>query len=241
MINDDPSRLPTSVAGLFDAAFTLYARRFRLYLALALIAIAVQFLLGVLLPHTDGLVAGLEIIVDAFLLAAVSIGVAVDLKHAEADWSTILLAASERWGAVAIVAFALFIVEVSLGRSVFGSLEETGYLLFVLPIVTFWGAVALGQVVAAVEPSKNSLLLPLVALGKGMAIGFRSVNLGRLVLLSIVLVLPNVLDNILYDQLTRHGWHDVLFWANVPVDALSAGPLQALSTVFYVDFLRRAR
>jgi hypothetical protein len=35
--------------------------------------------------------------------------------------------------------------------------------------------------------------------------------------------------------------HDALFWANVPLDAIALGPLQALSTVFYLDFLRRTQ
>ncbi len=240
MISDD-NRLPKSVAGLFGMAGTLYARRMPLYLALAAIALAVQYVVGVLLPHTDGLVTGLGIIVDAFFVAAVSIGVAFDVAGKDADWSTVLLAANERWGVVSIVCLAYWLVFVLLAPNVFGQPDDTGYGFLILPIVVFWGAISLGQVVAAIEPVKTQLSLPFLAIGKGMAVAFRWANVGRLVLLSLIIVLPTVACGVLAEVLVAHQVHDAAFWANVPLDALTVGPIQALSTVFYIDFLRRAR
>ncbi len=240
MIRDE-SRLPKSLIGLFGVAGGLYARRAPLYLALAAIALAVQYVVDVLLPHTDGLVIGLAIIVDAYFVAAVSIGVAFDLAEKEADWSTVLLAANERWGVVSVVGLVYQFVFFYLEPNVFGTPDDTGYGLLMLPIIVFWGAISLGQVVAAIEPVKTQLSLPFVALGKGMAVGLRRANLLRLVLLSLIIVLPTVAEGALGQLFALHHVRDASFWSGIPLDALVLGPIQALSTVFYVDFLRKAR
>lgn len=240
MISDDKG-LPTSILGLFNVAANLYGRRIALYGILALLAIGVQYVVGVLLPHTDGLVAGLQIVVDAFLLAAVSIGVAFDLAGKPVDWSTVLAHASERWGVVAVVGFVYFLAVLSLGSAFYDSAEDTFYYLLLIPIIVLWGALALAQVVAAIEPAKSRLTLPLHALGKGMTVGFRAANIGRLVLLSAILAIPMLISNALYAELLQRHVHDPIFWADIPFDALVTGPLQALTTVFYIDFLRRAK
>lgn len=241
MINGDPKPLPATIPGLFESAFNLYIRRFGLYAVLALIALVVQFAVGVVLPHTEGLVTGLGIIVDAFLVAAVTIGVAFDVAHKPADWHAVLEAASLRWGVVTVVGFAYFLLVYSLAPNVAGNPSDTGYGFFILPIITLWGAVSLSQVVASIEPAKSRLILPFIALGRALSVSLSAPNIGRLVVLSAILVLPYLLANVLYDQFRRHGFHDAMFYANVPLDALVTGPLQALSTVFYVDFLRRAK
>jgi len=41
--------------------------------------------------------------------------------------------------------------------------------------------------------------------------------------------------------LQAHAVPNAWFWASVPLDMLTLGPLQALATVFYIDFLRRAK
>jgi hypothetical protein len=240
VISDD-SRLPKTVTGIFVMAGALYARRFALYLSLAAVVLLVQYVVGVLLPHSDGLVVGLSIVVDAFLFAAVSIGVAFDLAEKEVDWSTILLAANERWGVVSIVYLAYWVVFELLAPSVFGPPDDVASLFLILPIVVFWGAIQLGQVVASIEPVKTQLSLPFLAIGKGLAVSLRWINVGRLVLLSLIIVLPTVGIDLLATVLTEHHVHDAAFWGNVPLDALTVGPVAALSTVFYVDFLRRAR
>ena len=240
MISED-NRLPKTVAGLLGMAGSLYARRIRLYIALAVIALAVQYIAGVLLPHSDGIVTALGIIVDAFFAAAVSIGVAFDLAGKDVDWSTVLLAASERWGVVSVVTLTYWLVFLFLAPNVFGQPADTGYGFLILPIVVFWGAISLGQVVASIEPVKTQVSLPFLAIGKGMSVAFRRVNVGRLVLLSLVVILPTFATGVLASVLLQHHVHDAAFWGNVPLDALTVGPIQALSTVFYIDFLRRAR
>jgi hypothetical protein len=206
---------------------------------LAATAIAVQFAAATWLPHTVGSAQALAIVVDAFLIAAVSIGVARDVAGGDDRSRAILTAASERWGAVAIVGLVYFLVVYVLFRGVYGSLDETGYGFFIPPIIAFWGAVSLAQVVAAIEPVKSRLLLPLIALGKALSVALRVANLGRLLFLSALLTLPVILQSGLYGALTARHVRDALFWADVPLDALLTGPLQAISTLFYLDFARR--
>jgi hypothetical protein len=237
----DETRLPKSLLGLFGTAGSLYIRRVPLYLSLAAIAVVVQYLVGVVGPHTPGLITGLGIVVDAFIYAAVSIGIAFDLAEKPADWSTVLLAASERWGVVSVASCLYFLVFWALAPNVFGQPEDTGYGLLVLPIVIFWGALSLAQVVAAIEPVKTQLTLPFLALGKALAVSFRWPNISRLTLLSFVVIVPTVADAALTTVLAAHHIVQAEFWGNVPLDALTVGPVQALSTIFYIDFLRRAR
>ncbi len=240
MIGDD-NGLPASVAGLFGTAFALYARRIALYALLAACAFVAQYAVDVVLFPDAGLIVGLDIIVASFIAAAVSIGVAFDLARKPADWSTIVMAASLRWGVVAVVGavgyvvFLLFVPFMTLPP------EQTGYGLLLLPFIVLWGAVWIAQVVAAIEPTKSRLTLPLRALGKGLAVSGRFGNLGRLLMLSVVLILPVFVEEVLLAQLQARGVADPWFWASIPIDVLTIGPLQALATVFYIDFLRRAK
>ena len=41
--------------------------------------------------------------------------------------------------------------------------------------------------------------------------------------------------------LQPHNVANLDFWSGIPLDMLTLGPLQAIATVFYVDFLRRAK
>jgi hypothetical protein len=237
----DENGLPATIAGLFGTAFVLYVRRFALYAALALIALIVQYVVDVVLLQDPGLVVGLDIVVGAFLAATVSIGVAFDLARKDADWSTIVMAASLRWGVVAIIGLIGYLLLCLFGPFLSLPPEQTGYGLLLLPFIVLWGAVWVAQVAAAIEPVKSRLMLPLRALGKGLAVSARFVNLGRLLVLSIALILPLLAETVLLAQLQARGVPDGWFWASIPIDAITLGPLQALATVFYIDFLRRAK
>jgi hypothetical protein len=235
---EEPERLPASIGGLFGTALGLYARRIGLYSILTVAAFALQFV-AILIPHTNGTGQALAVIVDAFLIAAVTIGTAGDLAGTAGGWPAIVSAASERWGVVAIAGFIYFLVVYALVRGVYGSLEETGYGLFIPPIITLWGAVSLAQVVAAIEPAASRLMLPLTALGKALSVSLRAANLGRLILLSVTLTVPALVQSTLFGILSDRHVREASFWAYVPLDALFTGPLQAISTIFYLDFLRR--
>lgn len=221
-------------------ALALYARRLPLYALLAAAAFVIQLIAGTVLPHTTGTGQALELVVDAFLIGVVSIGIARDAAGTETSTSALLGGASERWGAVAIASLLYALVVFALVRNVFGSLEDTGYGIFVVPIIAIWGAVSLSQVVAAIEPVKSRLMLPVISIGKALSVAFRFVNLGRLLFLSALLTLPLILQGLLGSALTARHLGNAEFWADVPIDALLVGPLQAIATLFYLDFVRRA-
>jgi hypothetical protein len=240
VIGDDKG-LPASIAGLFGAAFGLYARRFPFYVTLTLLAIGVQYVVDAQVMLDTGLLIGLDVVVGSFLAATVSIGVAFDVAGKEADWSRIMTAASLRWGVVTLMALLAFFVEELFAPYLFLPAANTGYGLLLLPFIVLWGAVWLATVVAAIEPTKSRLRLPIVALGKALSVSAQFVNLGRLLVLSVLLSLPLFAETLLGAFLKSHGVGDLEFWSNVPIDMLTLGPLQAIATLFYIDFLRRAK
>jgi hypothetical protein len=241
VIRPDKEGLPASIAGLFGMALALYARRFALYGSLALIALCVQFIVDTqITPDDFGMLIGLDIVVGSFLAAAVSIGVAYDLAAKEADWSRIVTAASLRWGVVGLIGLVSFFVSQLFVPYMVLPPGQTAYGLLLVPFVIVWGAVWISTVPAAIDPVSSRLLLPLLALGKGMAVSTRIMNLGRLMLFSMLLTLPIVGEIVLGTSLRLHNVPLVGFWADIPIDMITLGPLQAIATVFYVDFLRRA-
>jgi hypothetical protein len=124
---------------------------------------------------------------------------------------------------------------------VFLPASDTGYGILLLPFIVLWGAVSLGTVVAAIEPTKSRLRLPLIALGKALSVSAQFVNLGRLMVLSVLLSLPLFAEILLGAYLKSRNIGDLDFWSGVPIDMLTLGPLQAIATLFYIDFLRRAK
>ena len=240
-MTEDDKGLPASIAGLFGTAIGLYARRFPLYAILAVLAISVQYAVDTLAVASPGLMIGLDIIVGSFIAATVSIGVAFDLAMKEADWSRIVTAASLRWGVVTIVAGVAFCVSLLFSPFLTVPPDQTAFGLLLLPFIVLWGGTWMGTVPAAIEPVQTRLFLPLMALGKGLAVSTRFANVGRLMVFSVLLLLPLVLEFALNNVLSARHITNAPFWANVPIDMLATGPLQAVATVFYVDFLRRAK
>ena len=245
MIGDEKGP-PASLTGLFATAYRLYVHRVGLYVSLAIAAFAVQAIVDLAVMRDDGLAIGLNIIVGSFVMAAVSIGVAFDLAQKDADWSTIFNSASLRWGVVVIVNGVYYVLYRLFWPSLFAPPEETGYGFLLIPFVLLLGAITLlGSAFplfahAAIDPAKSRLTLPLVALAKGFVVSAQFVNLGRLMMFSVLLMLPMIAETFLELQLIRRGVFEAGFWAAIPLDAITIGPLQALATVLYVDFLRRA-
>jgi hypothetical protein len=231
---------PASLTGLFGTAYRLYVHRIGLYASLAVAAFAVQLLVDLGVMRDDGLAIGLNIIVASFVSAAVSIGVAFDLAQKDADWSTIFNSASLRWGVVVIVSGVAYLVEQLFWPSVLLPADQTMYGVLLIPFLLLWGVVVIAQSVAAIDPAKSRLTLPFVALAKGFIASAQFANLGRLMLFSVILTLGLVAEAFLFPYLQSHGIHDSWFWSQIPLEAIAIGPIQALATVLYVDFLRRA-
>jgi len=233
--------LPASIAGLFGTALGFYARRLPFYAVLALLAIGVQYIVDTEVLLDVGLAIGLEIVLQAFLAASVSIGVAFDLARKEANWSRIMTAASLRWGVVTVILVIGWLVQELYAPDIGLSPDQSGYGLLFLPFIMISGVIALASVVAAIEPTQSRLRLPLIALGKALAVSAQFVNLGRLLVLSVLLTLPMLADIWLLGSLQSHHIANLDFWSGIPLDMITLGPLQAIATVFYVDFLRRAK
>jgi hypothetical protein len=241
MIGDNKEGLPASVAGLFGIAFGLYARRFALYASLALLGIAVEIIVN--RSYLDpGLLYGLDIVLTAFIYATVSIGVAYDLAGKEADWSRIFTAAALRWGVVGLIGLLMFALNIIFLQLLLEPPDQTAGGLVTIVVVLLWAATWMASVVAAIEPAKSRWMLPIVALGKGFGVSTRFVNLGRLMILSLCLTLPIIVSILIDNALRVHGVSaSNLIWVDVPIEMITLGPLQAVATVFYVDFLRRAK
>jgi hypothetical protein len=237
----DEEGLPASITGVFGAAFRLYAQRFPFYALLAMLALLVQVVIDLVVLLDPGLSIGLDIVLGSFLAAAVSIGVTFDLTGKAADWNRIVTAASLRWGVVTVVNLVAFFVFELFGPYLTLPPAQSGYGLLLLPFVILWGAVTIATVVAATEPAPSRLTLPLLALGKALAVSTRFVNLGRLLLFSALLNVPVIAEILVGAYLTKLHVANVTFWSQVPIDMIATGPFQALATVLYVDFLRRAK
>jgi hypothetical protein len=241
MTADERSPLPESAGSLFDAAARAYGRRLWLYLGLALFALAIQATSKHLLPKDQGVELALNVILDAFIAAAVSIGVVSDLGPATTrpPTSAVLSAALERWWIVAGTSVLLQFITATLQSGLVAPVDSLSYFLMG-PIVVALGSLNFATVIGALDRKSSPELLVLSSIGRSMMLAFARPNIGRLVVLSIVAAVPIFLQLVLADQLQIRKVASAEFLGNVSIDALVTGPLQALFTVFYLDFVRRA-
>jgi hypothetical protein len=233
--------LPESVGGLVGIAVRAYRGRFRLFFGAAFAGLVFEAIIAYVRPGDIGSFYAGSIIVDSLLAALVTIGVVADMRDGDrlTDRAVATLAL-ERWGVVAVVTMLVDIVTFTTGESVFGPPEATGYGFLILPIVVFWGSVSFASVIAAIDEKTAPGVLVLASIGRSIALALARQNFGRLVVLAIVAVLPTLLETVLSDQLELRRVAAWQFIANIPIDALVTGPLQAIFTVFYLDFVRRS-
>jgi hypothetical protein len=238
---EDRRPLPESIGGLVQAAFRAYCRRFRLYFGAAVAGMIFQAVIAYERPGDDGFFYAGGVIVDSLLAALVTIGVIADLRDGERPTDRAVFGgALDRWGLVAAVTTLVDIITVMTMGSVFGPPEATAFGFLILPIVVFWGSVSFATVIAATDEKTSPLLLILGSLGRSVSLALARQNVGRLIALSLVAVLPMLVQTVLFDQLQLRKVAGSEFIANVPIDALVTGPLQAVFTLFYLDFVRRA-
>lgn len=232
--------LPESVGALTQTALRAYRRRFPLFFGTALGGLIFEALIAYVRPGDIGFFYAGSIVVDSLLAALVTIGVVADLREGERLTNGVVVArAMGRWGIVAAVTTLVDIVTFFSSSAVFGPPESTAYGLLSLPIVVLWGSVAFASVIAAIDEKTAPATLVFSSIGRSITLAFARQNFGRLTLLALVAVVPMLIEAVLADQLELRkvaGWQ---FIANIPIDALATGPLQAVFTVFYLDFLRR--
>jgi hypothetical protein len=237
---DERLPLPESVGALTHVALQAYRRRFPLFFGMACTGLVFEGLIAYLRPGDVGFFYAGSIVVDSLLAALVTVGVVADLRDGDRLTNgTVATRAFGRWGIVAAVTTLVDIVTFFSSNAVFGPPESTAYGLLSLPIVVLWGSVSFASVIAAIDEQSAPLTLVFSSIGRSIALAFARQNFGRLTLLAIVAVVPMLVEAVLSDQLELRkvaGWQ---FIANIPIDALVTGPLQAVFTVFYLDFVRR--
>lgn len=238
---EDRRPLPESIGALVRIASRAYRRRFRLYFGVAFAGLVLEAGIAYLRPGDVGFFYAGSILVDSLLSALVTIGVVSDMRQGEKlPDRTVFDRGLARWGIVAAVTTLVDLVTLTTSDSVFGPPDQTAYGLLIPLIIVLWGSIAFASVIAAIDEKTPALTLVIASIGRSMSLALARPNFGRLTALAAVAVLPMLIETVLGDQLELRkvaGWQ---FIANIPIDALVSGPLQAIFTVFYLDFVRRS-
>jgi hypothetical protein len=243
----EPQPLPTSVDGLIDLAAGAYVERAPLYLGLA----AVVFVACAIVQfswHASGaeritreiVVALVDLFVSALVVSTVATGIGTRVAGNARSSRALVAGALERWlpvlGAMVIVQF---LVQLTAPGGGIGPIDDPALTILTAPFIwLFWGAMSLAGPVAALSGDRPTVAI-VTGFGRALMLALRTVNLARLCLVALAAVAPLLLENVLADVLEHRGVGDPDFWANVPLDALTVGPLAALETVFALDFARR--
>ena len=247
----DENRLPASIGGLIDLAFAAVAERAPLYLLLSAAVFIVGAIVEVALPAAklDTPQANLKLLVfnyssvfvDSLVIAAVAVGIGTRVAGETGSSRAIAGAAVSRWLTVIGVNLIVQFVQIATAPlSAIGKLPDPPALaILTAPLVwVLWGALSIAAPIAALSTDRPTLAI-LSSVVRAVAIAFRTQNLVRLCLLAFVSILPQLMQNVATDQLTKQGVERVVFWANVPVDALTVAVVAAIQTVFALDFARR--
>lgn len=251
-MNDDRDeiRLPENTSGLFELAFVSYGQRLPLYLGFAALAFVVQLVLTLAAPKLApteglrlGLIDGANFVIDGFLCGLVTIGIVADLRsrtrtREPAGPRTILGDALARWWILALLVVVLNLLFQTMEQEVLTS-GDPGLLALAPIYLVFIGALSLATVVAAVDRTTNEALLPILSIGRSLQVALPFANLGRLAIYSALLAVPTILSLFAAHELQARHVPLAEFWAFIPIDVITVGPLQALATIFYLDFVRR--
>jgi len=244
--------LPESIGGVVDFALASYARRAPFYLALGLLVFAVGTIVEVVLPAAPidsepGQLKAIvfdytSVFVDAYVIAAVAIGLGTRLTNGAASWRRVAAAAAERWLPVLTVAILLLLVEeMTQGFSALGPLQDDRVLvLATAPFVwLLWGVIALAAPIAALS-GDSPMSAFFTGITRAVMFSLRGSNFARLCIVAFASIVPSLIQTIVYDLLVHQHGPRPIFWAYIPVDALTIGPVAAIQTAFALDFARRA-
>ena len=243
MIREEPHPLPKSIGGLLLLALEAYGKRLGTYLALAVASIGLQSLVMLAFPANRGASVAANLCADAFIAAVVTIGVIADLGVKGKSTRTVFADAVHRWWVLAAIGFVELLLQLLFGELAAGTQQNaadilstalTGVIITVLSC-----ALNMGTVIGAIDTRTRSLLIVPASIGRGLAISLAWANIGRLLFLSAIVVIPVIVAGALDQQLTLVHHAQATFWVDTPIDALTTGPLQALFSVFYLDFVRR--
>jgi hypothetical protein len=243
----DGERLPSSIGGVVDLALEAYLERAPLFALLAVgvfvLCAAVEFAWPAnesalaIRPWVVGLI---DTVLIAYVVAAVAQSIAGRLAGDRPAAGTLLRGALVRWPGVAFAVVLVECVVVITGPSAgLDSVDDPVTLLLAPVVWLFWGALSLAGPLTALGADRG-VLGALTGIVRGLVFGFRAVNLPRMALVALATVAPTLLEQVLSDAASHHRLAHADFWSNVPLDALTVGPLAALQTAFALDFARRA-
>lgn len=243
MTRSDQHPLPESAGGLIMLAFQAYGKRIVAYTALAIACIAVQGLVAFAWPGNRGAMMGTNLCVDALIAAFVTIGVITDLGTQAQATRTLFSHAVQRWWVLAAIGFVQLLLQilfaVVVGSTSPDALDVFSTILSGVIITMISCALTMGTVVGAIDTTTRSLLIVPASIGRGLAVSLAWPNLSRLMMLAALFVTPIIVTGALDTQLEHVHMAQATFWVDTPIDAFTTGPLQALFSVFYLDFVRR--
>jgi len=242
----DGERLPPSIGGLVDLAFSAYVQRAPLYLGLAAIVFALcgaVYLASSFSKSADVTALNLtlcQLFADAFVITIVALGTGTRVAGETPPAGALAAGALQRWMPVlGTLTVVQFVFQLTAGSSGLGATGDWSDVLFAPAVWLLWGALSLAAPLAALAAERAPRAMAL-ALFRSLSLGLRVANLPRLCVVAFAGVVPLLLEEVVGDLLFQRHVPHAIFWANVPVDALVVGPLAALQTVFALDFARRA-
>ena len=245
-------RLPQSIGGLLSFALRGWAANAPLFVGLQLGVLAAYSLAEMLIPAAalstpqgqfkQYVLLYTGLFADAFVVAAVALGLAARGAGAAVSMRTLLGAAVERWLPVIAVSFlAQSIVLLTVALSGLGPPSEPRALQYVTaPFVwVLWGVLGLTGPFVALA-AERGMFAVIGAFVHAFTASLHRANVLRLCVLGVITVLPSVLQAAAFNALVAHHAARPIFWSEVPIDALTIGPLAAVQTAFALDFARRA-
>ena len=248
---DESTHLPPSIGGLIVFALGGWAANATFYSLLAAAVLLTYSLAEYVLPAAGMTTPQGEfkldvlqytgLFADAFVIAAVALGVAARGIGSSLSAGTLAGGATERWLPVIAVSFlAQSITQLTYAFSGLVAPPDPRALVYATaPIIwILWGVLGLTGPFVALAQSRGPLTV-LIGFGHAFSVALRRANLVRLCVLAVITVLPSLAQNVLLNTLMQNHVPRPFFWANVPIDVVTIGPLTAIQTAFALDFVRR--
>lgn len=254
-MNEAPEveRLPASIGGLVDFAFASYAGRAVLYVGLAFAVFAVESAVEFALPAAQlgtprgeikqAVLEYAALFADAYVTAAVALGVAARLAGDQVSSRHLAAAALARWLpvlATSVIVQAVVDVTRPLSGLVRPLPDSAALVILTAPLVwLIWGMLSLAMPIAALADERPAFAV-FAGLTRAVSFSLRAANLPRLVVVAFISIVPTLLLAVVLDAMLQHHLDRPIYLSIAVIDALTIGPVAALQTVFAIDFARRA-
>ena len=245
-------RLPPTIGGLIGFALRGWAANAPLYLALQLGVFAAYALAEIVVPAAvasspqgqfkEWVLLFTGLFADAFVIAAVAMGIAARSAGAAASARALAGVAVDRW--LPVIAVSLLVQAVVLATSLSSGLgppsEPRVLQLITAPFVwILWGILGLAGPFVALAPNRRVFSV-IAGFVHAFSTSLHRENLLRLCVLAVITVSPTVLQTLLFHTLVAAHVSRSIFWSEVPIDVLTIGPLAAVQTAFALDFAHGA-